>query len=982
MKLISCYIENFGGLSQYSREFGPGINVIEEPNGFGKTTLATFIRSMFYGFPRSGKTLDKNDRKKYTPWQGGKYGGNLVFEYEGIRYRVERFFGTVPRQDTFALYQLDPLRKSTRFSQNIGAELFQLDAESFERSTYMPQLHDASSLTTDSIQAKLGNLVEDTNDINNFASARTRLREKRSSLIPYRGQGGAVAQAQEQISRIQDELDRREFHRGRAAGLEQEIQELEKQEKEAQQEVRKARESIKQASRAAELRTLAQQQDQLQKACNENIRELERLTQAYPKGLPSQEELEGIASGLERLAQLQGDGGREEEAARAEEFLARNRERFAGGGLSDETLEAYRRKVEEYVSVSAGMQKAGMPLMKAEELRSLEEFFAAGMPSGEELETYGKWRQRLAEIQGERKQTELSSRDQARLEKLERLFVSGIPSEDTLTALQSGLERAAALRQENERLMARMPDRAQPQPAVKKSRWILPAALVSLGVTAAGILLLFMGQYALGGALLGVGAAGLIGAAYLNLRQMVTGGLTAAHHEGRFQEEDRQTMERNQAEAGRLETAAEDFIRQYFPDGRPCQAALRELRDCRGEFLFLRQSRAQLQAEEKRLRDEAVQLETRLIEAMELYFPEKQRGDKWLEILGDRVRRITQLRREQREAEEETRRLREEQMSLSEEIAAFLQPYVGQADPENFGRYLIQLQQDNSEYARAEEIVKSWKSREERIRQQQEAIGAVWLKYGLEDRPCGRASLQRLQEDAHAWEKARSGRRQTQQALEEFWREHGRITEPVPEGTALPGQMEEKERELALAWEELVKQLHEKRSQLRELWDSVDEIPALEDELERWKEKQREGMAACELLDATIQLLEEAKESLSSSYLGPIRKSFSGYLSRFLGSEGEKSFVGTDLEVQLERGGQARELAYFSTGNVDIVMLCMRLALIDALFGDVRPFIILDDPFVNLDDVHTGQALQLLRQLGQDRQILYLVCHSSRNPLS
>ena len=162
----------------------------------------------------------------------------------------------------------------------------------------------------------------------------------------------------------------------------------------------------------------------------------------------------------------------------------------------------------------------------------------------------------------------------------------------------------------------------------------------------------------------------------------------------------------------------------------------------------------------------------------------------------------------------------------------------------------------------------------------------------------------------------------------------------------------------------------------------MDEIPALEDELERWKEKQREGMAACELLDATIQLLEEAKESLSSSYLGPIRKSFSGYLSRFLGSEGEKSFVGTDLEVQLERGGQARELAYFSTGNVDIVMLCMRLALIDALFGDVRPFIILDDPFVNLDDVHTGQALQLLRQLGQDRQILYLVCHSSRNPLS
>ena len=70
LKLISCYIENFGGLSKYSIQFQPGITVIEEPNGFGKTTLAEFIRAMFYGFPRASKTLEKNSRKKYLPWQG------------------------------------------------------------------------------------------------------------------------------------------------------------------------------------------------------------------------------------------------------------------------------------------------------------------------------------------------------------------------------------------------------------------------------------------------------------------------------------------------------------------------------------------------------------------------------------------------------------------------------------------------------------------------------------------------------------------------------------------------------------------------------------------------------------------------------------------------------------------------------------------------------------------------------------------------
>ena len=45
MKLISCYIENFGCLSQYKLDLRPGLTLIEEENGFGKTTLAEFIRA-------------------------------------------------------------------------------------------------------------------------------------------------------------------------------------------------------------------------------------------------------------------------------------------------------------------------------------------------------------------------------------------------------------------------------------------------------------------------------------------------------------------------------------------------------------------------------------------------------------------------------------------------------------------------------------------------------------------------------------------------------------------------------------------------------------------------------------------------------------------------------------------------------------------------------------------------------------------------
>ena len=94
MRLLRCHIENFGKLSDRSLEFEPGLNRILAPNGFGKTTLAAFIKAMLFGLPRtSSRDLSANERKKYMPWQGGPFGGFLEFEHEGAQYRVTRFFG-------------------------------------------------------------------------------------------------------------------------------------------------------------------------------------------------------------------------------------------------------------------------------------------------------------------------------------------------------------------------------------------------------------------------------------------------------------------------------------------------------------------------------------------------------------------------------------------------------------------------------------------------------------------------------------------------------------------------------------------------------------------------------------------------------------------------------------------------------------------------------------------------------------------------
>jgi len=140
MRLINCSIANFGVLSDVQYDFTDGLNVILEDNGTGKSTLAAFIKAMFYGLAATTKRdLDANERKHYNPWQGGTFGGSLTFETEEKTYRVERKFGATAAKDTFALYDMATGLASNDFSSNLGEELFGVDAASYEKSVWHPQ---------------------------------------------------------------------------------------------------------------------------------------------------------------------------------------------------------------------------------------------------------------------------------------------------------------------------------------------------------------------------------------------------------------------------------------------------------------------------------------------------------------------------------------------------------------------------------------------------------------------------------------------------------------------------------------------------------------------------------------------------------------------------------------------------------------------------------------------------------------------------
>lgn len=186
MKLLKCHIENFGKLSDFNYEFKDGLNTIKQENGFGKTTFASFIKAMFYGLETKKNTKALIDRKKYEPWQGGAFGGSIEIEVNSKKYKIERFFGKKEVDDTFKIYDLSTNLESEDFSQNIGEEIFKLNKEAYERSTFISGQNIETSMN-DSINAKLGNILESENDINSSEKA---IRVLEEAIKNYKKTGG------------------------------------------------------------------------------------------------------------------------------------------------------------------------------------------------------------------------------------------------------------------------------------------------------------------------------------------------------------------------------------------------------------------------------------------------------------------------------------------------------------------------------------------------------------------------------------------------------------------------------------------------------------------------------------------------------------------------------------------------------------------------------------------------------------------------
>lgn len=79
-----------------------------------------------------------------------------------------------------------------------------------------------------------------------------------------------------------------------------------------------------------------------------------------------------------------------------------------------------------------------------------------------------------------------------------------------------------------------------------------------------------------------------------------------------------------------------------------------------------------------------------------------------------------------------------------------------------------------------------------------------------------------------------------------------------------------------------------------------------------------------------------------------------------------------DIEVHAPERDDWVPVSALSQGTLDLVYLVARLGLVRLVTGERRPPLVFDDPFVTLDDTRAANALDLLKTLAADFQVIYL----------
>lgn len=301
MKLIKCYVSSFGKIKDKEFNFDGGLNTVKEDNGWGKTTLATFIKAMFYGLDGTGKrNINDNERKKYKPWNSTEtFGGYVEFLWGGKGFKIERYFGSKETDDTVALYDLATGKKYNN-TDNLGRRIFEIDEEGFLSTTYFSQ-KDFEIKSNASITAKFNSVCE--YDDGSFDKALAKI-EQKYKTYKYSGDRGLIADTRREIFNLAEDIGRAGNMVETCKTIKKEVDNLEEQVKVLEKECLELTDRVMVAGKAEAVAVKKERYAELVKTKNSLIQEKSTYDAVLNGKIPTESEIETYKNNVEELSRV------------------------------------------------------------------------------------------------------------------------------------------------------------------------------------------------------------------------------------------------------------------------------------------------------------------------------------------------------------------------------------------------------------------------------------------------------------------------------------------------------------------------------------------------------------------------------------------------------------------------------------------------------------------------------------------------------
>ena len=225
MKILSM-TATFGKLSHQTLTLKPGLNIIEAPNEWGKSTWCAFLVAMLYGIDTSSRSKKDflADKERYAPWSGQPMSGRIRLLWQDRDITIERSNkGRIPFGE-FQAYETDsqlPIPELT--GENCGQQLLGVERDVFTRAGFL-RLSDLPVTQDETLRRRLNALVTTADESGASDTLSQKLKDLKNRCRHNRT--GELPQVETQLQALENKLRELDALQGQCQMLSQEEAQL------------------------------------------------------------------------------------------------------------------------------------------------------------------------------------------------------------------------------------------------------------------------------------------------------------------------------------------------------------------------------------------------------------------------------------------------------------------------------------------------------------------------------------------------------------------------------------------------------------------------------------------------------------------------------------------------------------------------------------------------------------------------------------